>query len=275
MAGLVVCVMEEFWGQYDWKALTEDSEKIQHRIYSILDLARQVQTGIENLIFDLAKVPLSYKLLYECTRFHYKKELINDWFKQGFMSEDGQEKEVEIINVDEEGRRRKSFTNGQAANFPESLTNEQYEVFFHGTNHRSAVNIIEEGIQLGNGEEAMDFSDGNGFYVSQNFEEAVIRARQKYSEGEAVVIFRVDSKGLRGDNGDNGLDLRNDRKKWLEVVREFRFTGYRRCNSTILSKDLKPEQRETLVIPQSNKAHMRSVSGAPVVPNFLMVASIL
>lgn len=227
MAGLVVCVMEEFWGQCDWKALTEDSEKVQHRIYSILDLARRVQAGIENLIFDLAKVPLSYKLLYECTRFHYEKELINDWFIQGFRSEDGQEKKVKIINVDEEGRGRKSFTNGQAANFPESLRNEQYEVFFHGTNHRSAVNIIEEGIKLDKGEKAMDFSDGNGFYVSQNFEEAVSRARQKYSEGEAIVIFRVDSKGLRGDNGDNGLDLRNDRVKWLEVVREFRFTGCR------------------------------------------------
>ena len=98
-------------------------------------------------------------------------------------------------------------------------------MFFHGTNHTSAVDIIAGDIRLGMGELAQDFSHGNGFYVTSNFHEADAFARENFKEKQAVFIYLVNRKELRGDNGLNGLDLRENKREWLQVVQEFRCAG--------------------------------------------------
>ena len=152
--------------------------------------------------------------------------MINEWFVQHFTSQDGEEeKAINIINVDRHGRRTKSYTKGQIANFPEALANGQFEVYFHGTDSGGGVNVIENGIHLEMGKEAQDFSDDNGFYVTKNFDEADTWANRKFSKGTALLVYRIDKRELRGDSDDNGLDLTNDKYMWRQVVTEFRVAG--------------------------------------------------
>ena len=69
-----------------------------------------------------------------------------------------------------------------------------------------------------------DFSNGNGFYLSKNFDEALRWARHKHGHGPKVLVFRLKKTELRGDKNENGYDLRNpaEKKEWQEVVEQFR-----------------------------------------------------
>lgn len=202
------------------------------------DLVRRVRSTVEAVILLLATKPSSFNssrswltCLLGYSRFPYQEKTINTWFRQKFRSEDGQEqKAVNVMNVDLEGVKTKIYrTQGQAKNFPDSLSNVQFEVFCHGTNHESAQNIIDRGIDLNKERKgrrkAQDFSDGDGYYVSNSFDDALEWAYDNTcpGEGQAVLVYRVNKKELRGENNDNGLDLRdNKEKEWLEVVREYR-----------------------------------------------------
>ena len=44
---------------------------------------------------------------------------------------------------------------------------EGVKFWFHGTDRESALNIIREGIYVRKGKKGMDFSDGNGFYLTR------------------------------------------------------------------------------------------------------------
>ena len=84
-------------------------------------------------------------------------------------------------------------------NHGESFENELNGLWYHGTNHRDAVNIINKGIKLELGGERKDFSDGNGFYLFATYEDAVDWARG--IEGgmhAAVVIFKFNKGEFKG-----------------------------------------------------------------------------
>ena len=206
-----------------WKALNADNRE-QANIYPIVHWAKRL--SLENLLTFLPARWNSLKYLWEFSRFPYKEDVINEWFVQRFTSQDGkEEKEINIINVDRNGRKTKSYTKGKIANFPEALADDQFEVYFHGTYRGGGVNIIQNGIHLEMGKQAQDFSDGNGFYVTKNFEEADTWAKEHFKDGKAILVYRIDKIELRGDSDDNGLDLTNDQVRWREVVTEFRLAG--------------------------------------------------
>ena len=147
---------------------------MQEGLYLIRGMQSMIGDFIEFFRFVLAARSLivysNYSFLtclLEFNGFPYQGSKINEWFVQEFRSEDQKEKKVvNVINVNQEGRRMNSYrTQGQAGNFPDCLVADDYEVFFHGTNHRSAQDIIERGIDLTKGKEAQDFSDGDGYYV--------------------------------------------------------------------------------------------------------------
>lgn len=208
---------------------TENSLYLIRHMQSIGDL-------IEFLSFVLAARSLivysSYSCLsclLECNGFPYQGDKINEWFVQEFRSDRQEQKVVNVINVNQEGRRMNSYrTQGQAEKFPDCLLGKDFEVFFHGSNHRSVQDIIERGIDLSKGKEKQDFSDGEGYYVGISFDEAFNWARSHTcrGEGQAVLIYRVHKEHLRGENNDNnGLNLSEDKRQWLEVVREYRHCG--------------------------------------------------
>ena len=222
--------MLEYLYRNAWKALNKliADDRKQANIYSIYTVVHWAKwlSLSENLLAFLPASWNSFKYLWEYPRFPFKEDLINEWFVQRFTFQDEkEEKALNIINVDRGGRRTKAYTEGQIANFPEAITNEQFEVYFHGTDTGGDEHIIENGIQLDKGKEAQDFSDGNGFYVTNNFDEADTWANRRFPWGTAVLVYRIDKRELRGDDDDNGLDLRNDKGMWRQVVREYRHAG--------------------------------------------------
>lgn len=218
-----------------WKALdAEYSEHIQKTgIYALLHLCRHLQPSIDNFWTFFARTLSSLSRNFPkwsmCSLFPFKKDTINEWFDHELPSEgDEDNKVIKIMNVDQTERTSKRYMKDQPENFPMSLSNDNFEFFVHGTDHERAKNIIEKGILLSEGADGQDFSDGDGFYLGNDLEEAVKWARHKYRGGEAVLIYQVDKRELRGDNNEKGLDLRNNKPEWKRVVTEYRSTGYGR-----------------------------------------------
>ena len=91
-------------------------------------------------------------------------------------------------------------------------------VLYHGTDHRSAVNILFRGIYLRAGRQNRDFSCGSGFYLTKNLDEAVNWALST-TENPAILVFQVNRKDL---DSAKRLDLNNDEDRWREIVTSFR-----------------------------------------------------
>lgn len=209
------------------------------QLWKSIAFLRAVQSNVGVLILLVIRLwsvclkPSWSKFFLGCSRFPYHGDRINVWFVQRFGC-DGQEQRVDVINVDREGIRSNIYhTKGRVNNFPNSLSDDQFDVFFHGTNHEFAKDIIEGGIDLSITRKGVlkDFSDDNGYYVCNSFEDAFDWARRNFGprEGQAVLIYRVDKRQLRGENNANGLDLRDNETEWLRVVREYRKSG---CSGT-------------------------------------------
>jgi len=128
---------------------------------------------------------------------------------------------VNVINANKSGMTGKCYsTQNGVCDFPHSLSNSGYELFYHGTNHGSAEIILEDGIDLNRGEREKDFSSRDGFYVGRDFDEALdakwARNRPPVS---ALIVFRVKKTELETRAS---LNLQRDEYQWKEVVREFR-----------------------------------------------------
>ena len=179
-----------------------------------------------HLTFTFSKFVLRYSasIFTNCSRFPYQEETVNQWFT---VSTEGvqPDKAVHIMNVDKDGQAKKCYTaQNPIDNFPVSLEDDDFEMFCHGTSHDNAQDIIECGINLTKGKEKQDFSTGDGFYLGKSFHEAYKWTKTRGHFTSAVLVFRVNKVELRGDDNDNGLDLRKPerKKEWREVVSQFR-----------------------------------------------------
>ena len=63
-------------------------------------------------------------------------------------------------------------------------------LLFHGTDHKSALDIFDEGIDLYSGSQKRDFSDGNGFYLVNELNCAIRMAFGKTSK-PAVLVYQI------------------------------------------------------------------------------------
>ena len=184
-----------------------------------------------HLTFTFSKFVLRYSasIFTNCSCFPYQEETVNQWFTV-FTKKGQPDKEVHIINVDKDGQTNKCYTaQNLIENFPESLEDDDFEIFCHGTSHDNAQDIMEWGINVKKGRQAQDFSSGDGFYIGKSFDAASKWTKKHQHPTSAVLVFRVNRAELRGDNNDNGLDLRGPekKKKWQEVVSQFRSTEER------------------------------------------------
>lgn len=155
-------------------------------------------------------------------RFPYQPKTVNKWFLVSAVG-DGQGRKINVINVDRDGKTRECYTTqGEYRDFPRSLEDlENYEVFFHGTSHQSAVGIIKN-IDLAQGKLERDFSSGDGFYLGKNFEEALKTnwARNR-PPNSAILVYLVQRDELRSQEL-SGTNLEDNMEEWKEVVRVFR-----------------------------------------------------
>lgn len=166
----------------------------------------------------------SSRITVKWSRYPYQNDTINKQFDKELPSlEEGKEhkRTLSIINVNKDGKHAKCYrTLEDGKRFPESLAGKGLEVYFHGTGHAGAQNIIETGIRLRAGEAKQDFSCGDGFYVFQNFDEALDWAGKRH-RNPAVLCFCVNETELRGDKNDKGLKLCSNKQQWEEVVSKF------------------------------------------------------
>ena len=165
--------------------------------------------------------------LIQCTPFPFQSEKRNEWFLPRLTRR--RRRAVQVINVTrikegEKPRRGESYLSLHGFDNFQSLSGDGYELFFHGTSHISAADIVNHGIDLNRGGRKKDFSDGGGFYLCNDFIEA---SRETWAGNRprcsAVLVFQVQSNELRPGPGP-GLNLQgaNERERWKEVVRRFR-----------------------------------------------------
>ena len=68
----------------------------------------------------------------KCTLFPYKPRIINTWFSHSL---EGKRKHtVKVINVNSQGKEEKCYNTQDRNNFPNSLSNAEYELFFFSWN---------------------------------------------------------------------------------------------------------------------------------------------
>lgn len=93
-------------------------------------------------------------------------------------------------------------------------------LLFHGTDHDSALSISDQGIDINEGSQKRDFSDGAGFYLTDDLNHATRMARGKTSK-PAVLVYAL-PKDMRTKF--SGLSLCDEKKReeWKTVVSQFR-----------------------------------------------------
>ena len=234
MADLTFSVENVWWLFFPRKGYA-DQPTVERPLATLLWLAR---VGIENLLFFalrrchlcsfLCSVSSTAFAFLKSELFPYNKKKFNDWFL--LPSPKNKRKKLNVINVNSEGEKFECYKSQHGvSNFPMSLSNDDFEVFFHGTSHDSAKNIIETGIILSKGDatQKADFSCGRGFYLGKDFKNT-LRAtwRSHRPRCSAVLVFQVPRADLR-EAGMKGLDLQGESKEsaWQRIIKKFRNSG--------------------------------------------------
>ena len=116
-------------------------------------------------------------------------------------------------------------------------------LFFHGTGHLDADDILKYGINLNWGEGRREFSHRDGYYVTCSLQLASEIALMRNQDAAAVIVYAISVAEMNADY-DNAADVNNDDKiivvghrtghsrgldlyaegenKWQEVVRFFK-----------------------------------------------------
>ncbi|XP_059169304.1 uncharacterized protein LOC131951053 [Physella acuta] len=132
--------------------------------------------------------------------------------------------EINIINVSDKSSQ--DIQNSIDSYLLQNSRN-RHSLLFHGTDHVSAVSVLEQGIRVKDGHAAQDFTNKEGFYLSYSYHEAKDWAI-KGGNDPAVIVFNIPQMLLvEADN--NGRDLTPDtpenRREWEETIKYCR-SGY-------------------------------------------------
>ncbi|XP_046847010.1 uncharacterized protein LOC124440645 isoform X1 [Xenia sp. Carnegie-2017] len=103
--------------------------------------------------------------------FPYDEKYLNGWFTQNCSrSNDAKGKtnqKVKIFNASNKDEAIRGIIEVESLKKDED---ENTELYFHGTDHSSAQNILENGIELSKDGEKCDLSHRNGFYMANDYE---------------------------------------------------------------------------------------------------------
>ena len=155
--------------------------------------------------------------------FPYQGKTLNTWFKERHSDE--RKIAINMINVNGHGLESKCYTTDDNK-FPNTpAEGDNYEIFYHGTTAAHVKSILD-GIDLSVGGKMKDFSDGDGFYVTNKFDNVWPNAiwANRRPRCSTVLIFKVDKSELRKFAA---LDLWSNwdaqvQEKWRKVVSTFR-----------------------------------------------------
>ena len=154
--------------------------------------------------------------------FPYNENHLNAWFRTCVQREGGEDggsvqAAISAINT--------TTTEEAIAHIEEKTTefrrsNPNGQLYFHGTDHNSAKDILENGIKLREGEARCDFSHRKGFYVTNDYGYALDYAHAQV-KASAVIIFNISDDYLQSLRY---LDLIGPTKRsdWQSVTKFFR-----------------------------------------------------
>ncbi|XP_046846845.1 uncharacterized protein LOC124440493 [Xenia sp. Carnegie-2017] len=173
-----------------------------------------VETYIEN--------HFKYDILLndQVSYFPFKDDIQNELFTEYFsrFDEDGKHSHpVNMINFD---LQEDAICHVESEVAKLNKKNPETKVYFHSTDHKSAVDILEDRIELGFGRDKSDFSDGEGFYMVNDAKFSL----EQYglsSTHAAIIMFDVSPQKL---SKFNGIDLSSAEKEedWKLIVEYFR-----------------------------------------------------
>ena len=199
-------------------------DPLSSAVETIMARAGNTQQHIEacEMAEFFIKDEFKYNLLLSplAGRFPLQSNLTNTWFQlPGIIDDEEKESNEDLCHVNirnlvtEESRASKSMLSDLVSE------DEQNIILFHGTDHKSATDILFRGIDLCAGRQKRDFSCGSGFYLTNNFDEALNWAKCTTSK-PAMLVFQVNREQYL-DNA-RKLDLEQDHERWYEIVSSFR-----------------------------------------------------
>ena len=206
-------------------------DPLSSAVESILERAGSMKQHIEACEWAERRVQDEFKynvLLYQRSKtFPFQIDGSTEWLER-----DG----VIIANV--VTKKSESSMRTQSMLRKLELYDEQKVVLFHGTDHKSACDIMSgRGIHLGAGRKKRDFSSGAGFYLTKNLDDALSWACSTTVK-PAILVFRVELDFLNKASKLN-LNEGDGLTKWSEIVNFFRLDkGSGNIRSSLSGYDL-------------------------------------
>jgi len=158
-------------------------------------------------------------------RFPFQSSLTNTWFQLP-RSEKGKESSLDLCHIN----IMNTVTTNQSAAVSTLIQTKlrdllpednQNVVLLHGTDHKSARDILLRGIDLRKGRQKRDFSCGSGFYLApRNKLDDALNWAKSTTTKPAMLIFQVN----RREHLDNArkLNLHGNEEGWCGIVSSFR-----------------------------------------------------
>ena len=203
---LLTSFLEECYWSSDSENLPDDAAKLQKMGFSknrsnvIAKWIAEQPLPKHRSLLAWAKIYLENLFKYDIflndvvSKFPYEENRLNEWFTHDVERDrmkDGHPVPAAINVINTTTRNEfESHIEEKITEFRNS--NPDGKLYFHGTDHKSAEDILENGIDLHMGREKCDFSHGKGFYVTNDFVYA-----SGYAQTPAVIIFNIDDACLR------------------------------------------------------------------------------
>ena len=156
-------------------------------------------------------------------RFPFQSSLTNTWFQLPSV-EKGKKRNLDISHIN----IMNVVTNATAVctliqtKLSDMVpVDEQTVVLLHGTDHKSARDILLRGIDLREGRLKRDFSCGSGFYLTpRNKLDDALNWAKSITTKPALLIFRLNRREHLDDA--RKLNLHGNQERWREIVSSFR-----------------------------------------------------
>ena len=173
---------------------------------SLKSLLTPVLRCVTDKSLSCGRFPQNESVVYKCLLYPFGGETRN---------------QINAIKGEETPWTEDNLFNTEKLNELKLGDHDKFEVFYHGTDHKFVTSIME-GIDLRKGGKTKEFSDGDGFYVTNSLSKGKEWADRNFGYYNAAVLaFRVSKVKLRGDESCKGLDLTSiDKKeKWQNLVK--------------------------------------------------------
>uniref|UniRef100_A0A2C9LUU1 PARP catalytic domain-containing protein n=1 Tax=Biomphalaria glabrata TaxID=6526 RepID=A0A2C9LUU1_BIOGL len=168
----------------------------------------------------LKNVLVYHPLLFNNSRYPYSENRKDEWFQEEISTDKRDEPNEDILSFQIKMLNCTSGNKKLVEDFLKNVKDKDKDslLLFHGTTHAEAESILTSGIILSAGKKGQDFSSGDGFYLSENLEDADKWSGAARGEHKAVVAFKV-KKELLDPSKEHGLDLTGDQETWQSVVK--------------------------------------------------------